>query len=79
MNSNYNGWSNYETWLVNLWLSEFLQELDIDDVSTLADYIEEYLEENNPIKETSGLYVDLLTSALKEVNYREIAEDILDE
>lgn len=78
----YNGWTNYETWLINLWLSDYLQEiieeLCISDISELENYIKDYLEETNPIKE-NGLFADLLNSILNNVNYREIAEHILEE
>jgi hypothetical protein len=93
--SDYNGWKNYQTWAVNLWLtneqaaSEFWDEQTAnalvfaigngDDkaeaATALAEQIESELEENRP--EVTGLYADLLTSALGHVDYREIAENWL--
>jgi hypothetical protein len=87
MSKEYNGWSNYETWVVNLWLENdqstynFMLELlahareDYSDKSKVvysyADMIKEYIEENTP--EVTGMYADLLNSAISEVNFREIA------
>lgn len=49
MSNEYNGWTNYETWRVNL---EIFDELDIsdeihmaDDAHYLADYLKEMAEE----------------------------------
>jgi hypothetical protein len=95
--ADYNGWKNYETWNVNLWIDneqgsqEWLRENAIEclqnaidedsnepklDASiALADRIEEMIEEFVP--EVTGLYADLLNAALREVDYREIAEAAL--
>lgn len=78
MTNNYNGWTNYETWLTNLWLSELFDDYEITDIDELANCIEQYVDENNPLKDTSGLYNDLLTAGLSQINYREIAEHILE-
>lgn len=75
----YNGWTNYETWLVNLWLEELFTTTEIKDIKQLAIYIEDYLDENNPIKETNGLYHDLMSASLSVINYREIASNILND
>lgn len=65
--NDYNGWSNRETWLVNLWLSS-------DDlINKSADYIQGYVETFvNP--EGSGLAVDLLNGAIAKINWRELEE-----
>lgn len=76
MNNTYNGWTNYETWLTNLWLSELFDDYKITDIDELANCIEQYVDENNPLKDTNGLYSDLITAA--QINYREIAEHILE-
>ena len=41
--SGYNGWSNYETWLVNLWFGDSWQVRS--DIDFTQDYIEEMLDE----------------------------------
>jgi hypothetical protein len=86
----YNGWSNYETWNCALWFDndyglyslwhERAQELyddadeeDRDDlVGDLAKELESWVEENTP--EVSGMFADLLNSALGAIDYYEIAE-----
>lgn len=93
MNERHNGWSNYETWLCMVWLNEsgeaeyfanYAQEKlssgdDLDhaincvagDISlSFAERAEEQLGE-------TGFLVDLMNSALREVNYREIASAIV--
>jgi cytochrome b involved in lipid metabolism len=43
----------------------------------IADFIKSHVEENTP--DIKGMYSDILNAALSEINYREIAEMILDE
>lgn len=87
----YNGWKNYETWAVKLWLDnahpnlyhEWLEDAkkqkdNQDHTRILADIIKEWIEENNPLN-TANLYADLLNAALSEVDYREIAESLASE
>ena len=58
--ADYNGWTNKETWLVNLWLGDYLQQ-ELEDVNEItAAHIKEVV-------------TDLLNCALGEVNYDEIA------
>jgi dTDP-4-dehydrorhamnose reductase len=81
----YNGYTNYETWLVNLWIdndegfSEMVRDMTRSNRSNheLADTIKEFVEENAP--ETTGLYADLMNAALCEVSWYEIAENHLEE
>jgi hypothetical protein len=82
----YNGYTNYETWLVALWidndqgLSEIITDNTRDNRDSLyniADSIKELIEDYAP--ETTGLYADLMNAALSEVNWKEIAENHLEE
>ena len=93
----HNGWTNYETWCVNLWIDndeylsgefaewarEELDEATEDDdgpkpsaAYNLGVRIKDYVEECQP--EVTGMFADLLTSALQAVNWMEIAEHYID-
>lgn len=85
----YNGWANYPTWTLHLWLTnepgsyrgwlaqarEAMGETGGNvplAAAFLADSIQTQTEENNPL-DAPGAYTDILTWALGEVDYREIA------
>lgn len=78
----YNGWTNYETWNVALWLDNeqgshfhFVERagaLDTD-AARLASEIYGYVSENAPDLGAST-YADLLGAALGAVDWRAIAE-----
>jgi hypothetical protein len=83
----YNGWVNYETWLVNLWLTNdyndylFFKEL-VEEYSDLVDAsnaLKEYVEESNPLIEENSMYTDLLGGALRAVCWYEIVAHFKDE
>lgn len=73
----YNGWTNKETWLVNLWLGDMFQA-DLDDGQEIDEsYIESVVYEmaSAALEEgANGFITDLLNCALGEINYREIAK-----
>lgn len=85
----YNGWTNYETWLVKLWMDndqgsqEFFADLAETylkrntSVSSFADQIKE--EHEAMLPEVSGFAADLLNGAMSEVNWQEIAESLLND
>lgn len=97
----YNGWSNYETWCVALWIDndEGSYEQARDLVREAVEDPEEnqFMEFRDRIRNTaakkiedmidalreecgiSGLFADLLGSALSGVDWREIAGHYLDE
>lgn len=94
----YNGWSNYETWLCNMWFDssfDFTDDLEMFDKCTtnddVLDIIESYTESTiTDFVECSfadgdmhGFVHDMLNSAMSEIDYREIAEqylqDVIDE
>lgn len=80
----YNGWTNYETWRVNLEVFDGLELSDVTyrpnhtDVDTyeVSKACEEYAEEV-VIGETEGLVADYARAFLREVNYYEIAEHMV--
>lgn len=93
----YNGWSNYETWAVNLWLSneegsyrywtdrtrELIAECMDEDadrsaLSRLARELEEAVSEECAIPK-ANLAANLMTAALGEVDWCEIARSWIDD
>lgn len=106
----YNGWSNYETWCVALWMDndqgsyeiaretarecaalDMAEEMpmladyyaDADNaaqgrITKLADSLKEWHSEMEPDLGAS-LWADMLSAAFAEVNWREIAEHLMDE
>lgn len=83
----YNGYPNYQTWAVNLWLTSVdqgsysqVQEMtqEARDVIALADSLEEMVTEDNPYSEKSNLYTDLLTSAINRVDWHHLARNYWD-
>jgi hypothetical protein len=88
---NYNGWTNYETWAVKLWFDneEFSYRNWMerarswkgreDDASQFAEELEESVREGNPLADRPSLYSDLLSTALSEVDWFEIAESYLED
>src|SRR5438445_11213964 len=89
----YNGWANYETWAVRLWMDNdegtynywrertreiheathprhILSQREAAQID-IADELKREHEENAP--EVSGVFGDLLSAALSEVDWHEIA------
>lgn len=107
--SGYQGWANYETWAVALWLdndegsynywreraqeireegdfggrgeNEFMRETPEDEkvMLTIADELKDQHEEYVAGVGLEGFAADLLNAALSEVNWREIAENMMRE
>jgi len=76
----YNGWSNKETWLVNLWLGDmFTMDQEEEGIEITEDYIESqvecFVEQLNP----EGFMADMLNCALGEINYHEIANHYINQ
>jgi hypothetical protein len=77
--TSYNGWTNRETWLANLWLdndqsqTHFLTVAAKLSVSDLAAALEDYYASSLP-ELPSGLYADLLAGAVAKIDWREIAK-----
>lgn len=90
----YNGWTNYETWTVSLWIdneaasyrywrAEALHHRQVasnidEAIYGLATSLRDEVTECAPTSEP-GLYTDLLNSALSQVNWSEIASSWLED
>jgi hypothetical protein len=70
--SDYNGYTNRETWLINLYLGEYFQDVANDGEHLMADYIEstvwDMLEEAN----IPDIFKDMID--LGAVNWRELED-----
>ena len=90
----YNGYRNYQTWNAALWLTntegdyryfesriaELLEDNDGNQAKAyfaLADEIRDMIEEGNPI-EGAGMYSDILTAALQDIDYLAVARNFGD-
>ena len=74
MKTEYNGWTNYATWRVNL---EILGDIEFEETAT-ADDLKEIVEDcvfNNTV-EKDCLAADYARSFIQQVNFYEIAEGI---
>ena len=78
----YNGWTNRETWVVNLWLTNevcYYHQLceiikNFDTVAEQAEELESYVRFVLDVDESIGMNGDLLSTALGRVNWYEIAD-----
>ncbi len=68
----YNGWTNYQTWRVNL---EFFDGLEIDEGYT-AGTLQEMLEEHITEQTDNGLAQDYALAFIDSVNYHEILDHL---
>lgn len=97
----YNGWRNYETWVVKLWMDNeqpsyeyWLERVEEniksatrhgadsndakqDAMNALAEELKSEHEEAMP--EVTGVFSDLLTAAMGEVDWYEIAEAMVND
>lgn len=89
----YNGWTNYETWAVKLWIDneEGSQNYWLDEaararrhttgkrdaVYQLSQQLKD--EHNEAAPEVSGVFADLMNAALGSVDWYEIAESLLED
>lgn len=83
MEKRYNGWANYETWLVSLWMDEYGVRGYRGDVYSvgkeLREEVEVILEREGMDLGGVGLGVDLLRGVLGGVNWMELASHVLEE
>ena len=86
-NNTYNGWTNYATWRINLEIfdgfepADYYSSFDADDVSGLADSLEQYADEVifDCAEVPEGLAADYARAFLSDVNWYEIAEHMIND
>ncbi len=77
----YNGWTNYATWNVHLWLTNdphteaAVRALAqrAPSLYVAAQAVRTFVEDHNPLAEHASLYTDLLGSALGSVDWDAVA------
>jgi hypothetical protein len=78
----YNGWTNYATWRVNLEMIDGLDPREMGwhrlDKFDLADCLKEYAGEMLECGASDGLALDYARAFISDVNWREIAESMID-
>lgn len=80
--ANYNGWTNYATWRVNLEIfdGQDPEGFDLDqDAYDLGKDLKAYAEELIIETSSEGLARDYALAFLSEVNWTEIAEHVIDD
>ncbi len=80
MADTYNGWTNRETWLINLWIGDHLDLRRSEHNEVTAEYVEGLVQDlHEDVPFGSGLYEDLINHALAAVNWHELAEAYTEE
>ena len=81
--STHNGYTNYETWRVNLEIFDGFNPIDwgfnILDVYDLAEGLKEYAHDLIEQGSSEGLARDYALAFLEAVNYREIARHMMED
>ena len=81
MSTSYNGWTNYATWRVNLEIFDGIDPREMGwlklNLYDLADALQEYAAEVVTMG-ASGLALDYAIAFMADVNFREIANSIVE-
>jgi len=81
MSTSYNGWTNYSTWRVNLEIFDGIDPREMGwlklNLYDLADTLQEYAAEVVTMG-ASGLALDYAIAFMADVNFREIANSIVE-
>ena len=72
MSSEYNGWTNRETWLVNIWFMDGLDGSERVSADYLQEFVEDYVESVIGQIDNSGFISDMLD--MSSINWVELAD-----
>lgn len=87
----YNGWTNYPTWVIKLWIDndQGTQEMAYDLARRAGDKefpkvelmreLQSWIESDNPLGQDASVYADLIGWAIESANWYELAEAFLDD
>jgi len=70
--TDYNGWTNRETWVINLWLGEYFQDVANDGQHLMADYIESTVWDMFEEANIPDMFKDMID--LNAVDWRELEQ-----
>ena len=76
MKTDYNGWTNYATWRINLEILENIEFKEQVSADTVKDIVEEAIFVNFDTCNTPRLIEDYARAFVSQVNFYEIAERI---
>jgi len=77
----YNGWTNWETWNINLWLTDDEGSYELVKAcktpGAIKDIVENWADEQGLLNK--GLFTDLINMGLRQVNWVEIFDGLHEE
>ena len=77
----YNGWTNYETWQCNMYLFDGMSKEDTDcsTVDECTDWVRSFVESyiDDVTENPNSLISDILYAWLREVDYEQIAQNLM--
>ena len=83
MDTKYNGWTNYSTWRVNLeFFDGFIPSdngYNTTDTYELSEQLKEYVEDYLIQDTKTGLAIDYALAFIRDVNWYEIAEHLIND